>query len=168
MPPRKLPPLGDEPTRRVCRAHSSRTGKPCKQAPIIGGTVCRHHGGAAPQVKAMAAKRIRDMLADAIDPDRAMRETASIAYSDLREIFDDAGALRPPKDWPAHLAAAIASLKVAKRNLTSGDGIVDDVIEVKLWDKPKAVEMLMKHHGKLKDHVEHSGHVVYKWEGEGE
>jgi vacuolar-type H+-ATPase subunit E/Vma4 len=45
-----------------CTAHSSRTGLPCKRNAIRGGTVCRSHGGAAPQVKAKAAERIEQLL----------------------------------------------------------------------------------------------------------
>jgi len=45
-----------------CTAHSSRTGLPCKHYAIKGGTVCRTHGGAAPQVKRKAAERIEELL----------------------------------------------------------------------------------------------------------
>ena len=43
--------------RRTCTAHT-RDGTPCKNAPILGGTVCRMHGGAAPQVRARATARL--------------------------------------------------------------------------------------------------------------
>ena len=43
--------------RRRCTAHT-RDGTPCKNAPILGGTVCRMHGGAAPQVRARADARL--------------------------------------------------------------------------------------------------------------
>jgi hypothetical protein len=144
--------------RRRCTG-KNRAGKPCGRPPIRGGFVCPKHGGGLPNVKAKAAQRIRDLLADAIDPDRAMREAAAIAYSDLRELFDEAGNLRPPKDWPDHLAAAIASVEVIKKNVTTGDGKVDDVFKVRLWPKDRAVEWLMKHHGHLVEKVEHSGSV---------
>lgn len=49
-----------------CTAKSSRTGKPCQKYPINGGTVCRTHGGAAPQVKAAAEKRLADLRPKAI------------------------------------------------------------------------------------------------------
>lgn len=51
------------PTQCVATAKSS--GKPCSKPAIPGGTVCRYHGGAAPQVRAAAARRIaeaRDMM----------------------------------------------------------------------------------------------------------
>jgi hypothetical protein len=76
--------------------------------------VCRNHGGAAPQVKRKASQR----LADLIDPDRALREAARLAYSDVRELVDpDTGRLRPMKDWSEHVAAAVSSIEVTNRNL---------------------------------------------------
>ena len=49
-----------------CGAHSSQTGKPCGQWAIRGGTVCRTHGGRAPQVKAAAERRLADLRPAAI------------------------------------------------------------------------------------------------------
>lgn len=43
-----------------CTAHSSRTGEPCKNRAMAGTNVCRAHGGAAPQVKAKAAERLKE------------------------------------------------------------------------------------------------------------
>lgn len=42
--------------RRQCTA-KARSGERCKRPAIPGGTVCRSHGGASPQVKALAAVR---------------------------------------------------------------------------------------------------------------
>ena len=137
-------------TRRVCKAKSSRTGLPCKQRPILGGVVCLTHGGTAPQVKRKAAER----LADLIDPDRALREAARLAYSDVRVLFDDAGRLKPIKEWPDDLAAAIGGVEVVRRNIDSGDGKTDDVIKVKVWDKNAALDRLFKHLGLLTERVE--------------
>ena len=38
------------------------TGNRCTRPAIPGGSVCRYHGGAAPQVKAAAAPRLRAMV----------------------------------------------------------------------------------------------------------
>lgn len=40
---------------KQCTATAKTTGNRCRQPAIRGGTVCRFHGGAAPQVKAKAA-----------------------------------------------------------------------------------------------------------------
>ena len=146
-----------------CKAKSSRTGEHCKKPAMLGGVVCGTHGGRAPQVKAKAAQRVRDMLAEALDPDQLMREIARIAYADMGELYDDAGNLLPVKDWPADVRRAVAHLEVVKQNLTAGDGKVDIVMKPRPWDKVKALEMLAKYHGKLKEHVEHSGGVEFTW-----
>ncbi len=44
-------------------ARSKRSNQQCKRAPIVGGAVCRMHGGAAPQVAAAAKRRRQDQLA---------------------------------------------------------------------------------------------------------
>ena len=42
---------------RRCRARSSRTGLPCKAWAIVGGEVCRAHGGGITRVRVAAAQR---------------------------------------------------------------------------------------------------------------
>lgn len=54
------------PMKALCTAHSARTGEPCKKYPIAGATVCRTHGGAAPQVKRKAAERLAELVPKAI------------------------------------------------------------------------------------------------------
>lgn len=145
--------MGDD--RRRCTAKSARTGQPCKKYAILGGTVCDTHGGSAPQVKRAAAER----LADLIDPDRALRESASLAYSNVKALFDEHGNLLPIHQLPDHIAAAIGSIEVVKKNLAAGDGQTDTVHKIKLWDKPKNLEMLFKHLGLLVERLEHSGGI---------
>jgi hypothetical protein len=48
---------------RQCTARSKRTGQRCKRAPIIGGTTCWVHGGAAGQVQRKAAVRVAEARA---------------------------------------------------------------------------------------------------------
>ena len=43
-----------------CTATSKRTGQRCGLARIPGTTVCAKHGGAAPQVRAAAARRVAE------------------------------------------------------------------------------------------------------------
>ena len=56
---------------------------------------------------------------------------------------------------PGEVQAAVVTVKLIKRNLTTGDGVVDTIHEVKLWDKLRALEMLAKHFGLIKERVEH-------------
>jgi hypothetical protein len=45
--------------RNQCVAHK-KTGERCQKAPIMGATVCRFHGGAAPHVKRAAKARLEN------------------------------------------------------------------------------------------------------------
>jgi phage terminase small subunit len=112
-----------------------------------GQTVCRLHGGASPQAKRKAAER----LADLIDPDRVLREAARLAYSDIRQLCDADGHLLPIAQWPDHLAAAVSGVEVVRRNIDAADGQTEQVHKIKLWDKPKNLELLFKHLGLLKE-----------------
>jgi len=152
----------DEEGRRFCAAkRRSREGH-CGQRAIPGGTVCRYHGGAAPQVKAAAESRLQDLL----DPTRAWREVAAIAYFDPAAVHDPAGRLLPIQAWPPEARAALASFEVLKKNITAGDGIMDDVLKVRMWDKIKALEMILKRLGELQEKLEHAGEISFKWQGE--
>ena len=131
-----------------CKAKSKHG--PCKASAIKGGMVCGMHGGRAPQVRRKAAER----LADLIDPDRALREAARLAYSDIGALLDDRGNLLPIRAWPREIRAAVGQVEVVRRNVDSGDGHTDDVLKVRLWDKPRALELLAKHLGLLKERLE--------------
>lgn len=131
-----------------CAAHSSRTGERCRRPAIIGATVCRTHGGAAPQVKRKAAERVHDL----IDPDRALREAARVAYSDIRKVFGKDGQLLSPEQWPDDVAATVQAVDL-------GDGRTR-VAKIKLWNKLSALEFLLKHLGLLQDRV----HVSTDWD----
>lgn len=63
------------PESRRCRGHK-KTGARCQRPAMLGGTVCRHHGGAAPHVKRAARARLenaslqlaKELLGMATDP----------------------------------------------------------------------------------------------------
>lgn len=79
------------PMKGRCTAKSSRTGKPCAKYPINGGTVCRTHGGAAPQVKAKALERLMALQNPAIDCLTKLierQEYPSTAYAAARDVLD--------------------------------------------------------------------------------
>ena len=59
----------------------------------------------------------------------AVGEAGALAFSNIQDLFDDDGHLLPIKDWPPHIAAAVSSIEVTKRNLVAGDGKQEDVLK---------------------------------------
>ena len=95
----------------------------------------------------MAARSQRTEVA----ADRALLEIARIGFSDLRRLFHQDGRLKHPHEWDDDTAASIASVEIVTRNL--GDGEVEHVHRIKLWDKGKALEQLSRHLGLYHDQV---------------
>ncbi len=125
-----------------CTATSSRTYKQCQKHAILGANVCRFHGGAAPQVQRAARRRLG--LAD-ITPERTLLEMARIAYSDVASFFNKDGSLKKPTELGEDQRRALASYEVVIGNVSGGDGKQDTIHKVKLWDKPKTLEMIAKY-----------------------
>ena len=82
-PMRQLDPLR-------CKA-TTRGGKQCGSKPIRGGTVCRMHGGGAPQVRAKAMYRLMALQHPAIDRLTQLirqEEFPTVAYAATRDVLD--------------------------------------------------------------------------------
>lgn len=79
---------------RRCTAKSKQSGERCKRAAIIGGTVCKIHGGAIPAVKAAAQRNAeleaaRRQLAalgepEDIDPGQALLRLIAWKYGEVQ------------------------------------------------------------------------------------
>lgn len=75
-----------------CKAKKS-NGEPCKARAILGGSVCRVHGGSAPQVRAAALARIQALVHPALDTmQKALTcEHDAVAVAAARDLLDRAG-----------------------------------------------------------------------------
>ena len=82
------------PEERRCVGHK-KTGERCQRPSILGATVCRHHGGAAPHVKRAAKARIEnasDRLARqllAMAEDESVKPETRLAA--IKDALDRAG-----------------------------------------------------------------------------
>jgi phage terminase small subunit len=94
--------------------------------------------------------------------ERVLKELSRIGFSDLRKAFDASGRLLRPEEWDDDTAAAISSVEVVTRNI--GDGEVEHVHKIKVWDKNSALEKLAKHLGMFIERHEHTGdlNVLFK------
>lgn len=150
----------DEKGNRWCSAMSAMRKAPCKKRAIQGGNVCTTHGGSAPQVRKKANERLEDIL----DPHRAWRSVAAIAYFDPATVHDAHGNILPIVEWPEAARLALASFEVVKRNLTKGDDQTEDVLKIRTWEKLKGLEMILKRLGELQEKLEHAGEISFKWQ----
>ncbi len=74
-----------------CKAKSKTSGRQCAQPPIPGGTVCRFHGGAAPQVKMAALARLehyRDRAAERLCELIELADFPSTSLGAVKDLLD--------------------------------------------------------------------------------
>lgn len=114
------------------------------------------------QLRAEQAKRT------AVTSDRILQETARLAFSDARKLFNERGELLHPSEWPDDVAASVAQMDMQLDRVSQdtdteefdGDGKqisrtrVTTVLKsetytkkIKFWDKNSALEKLFKHMG---------------------
>lgn len=88
--------------------------------------------------------------------DRVLEEMRRLAFSDVRNLFDAEGNIKPLHELSAEDAACIAGLEVVIKNAKAGDGVTDTVHKIKIWDKTRTLEMLGKHFALLVERVHHT------------
>lgn len=106
-----------------------------------------------PEIKARILELDRIAIKDTdIEARKVKVELARIAFADPRELFNEDGTPRHPRDWSDDVAAAVASLKVKQNRTTTPqpDGLpdvvrIETVTEVRLWDKVAAARILAIH-----------------------
>lgn len=114
------------------------------------GPKAAHSSGSKLAKNAKVKTELGKLLAkDALTAERVIEEARRIAFADVGVLFDEAGDLRPMHELTEAQRAAISSLEVIIKNAKAGDGITDTIHKLKLWDKVRALEMLMKHFGLL-------------------
>lgn len=83
-----------------CSARAKSTGQRCGKYAIPGGTVCRIHGGAAPQVIAVAARKVFEQLVGPglVQYRKIIEDPATppaVRLAALRDLFDRTGHSKP-------------------------------------------------------------------------
>jgi phage terminase small subunit len=100
-------------------------------------------------VEELQRKRIEGRL---ITQDRTVEEMAAIAYSDLTDVLTitETGSLvvKDLDSLPRNVTSAIKKIKLTRRK-GDGDGEFEDVLEIELHDKVKALAMMAQYQGLL-------------------
>jgi hypothetical protein len=109
------------PPRQRCSARSKQTGEQCKLSAIPGGTTCRFHGGAAPQVRAKAKEREMQR--------KALEAAERLGLGQGEVSIDPAEAMlaqvRKAAWNVAWYEAAIADLQARIGRVTFGEGVLE-------------------------------------------
>lgn len=82
-----------------------------------------------------------------VSADRVLQESARLAFLDIRQLYEDDGTLKPVSQWPAEVAAAVASIESVQQYADVGGKKIPVGIakKIRLWDKPGALTLLAKH-----------------------
>ena len=91
-----------------------------------------------------------------VTAERVIAELGRLAFSDVRQLYNESGGLRPIHEWPEDAARAVAGIDTDE--LFQGVGRdrerVGETKKVRLWTKNHALETLARHFKLLTDKVE--------------
>src|SRR5438105_10826456 len=130
-----------------------RAGYSAKTANKVGPRLLVNVGIAA----ALATKQTTQLAKLEITAERVLEELARIAFFKATDFFDADGNVLPVTQLSADAAACIASLDIILANIDAGDGKRDRMHRIKLADKLRALELLAKRFGLVKEQVEVTG-----------
>lgn len=102
-----------------------------------------------------------------LDADQILDEARKLATSDVTDLFDDEGKMKPMNEWPADLRRCVSSVEVEELfdYERDDDGRMQKTHigytkKIKLWDKTKALEMLGRNKKLFTDVVENKGGIT--------
>jgi hypothetical protein len=84
--------------------------------------------------------------------EKIIAEEQVIAFSNVQEYFDK-NRMKPPHEWPEHIARAVQSYEVT-------DTLAGPKIKIKLWDKGASLDRLEKYMGMFKDKGEERTTII--------
>lgn len=98
-------------------------------------------------------QRLRAVLAEktGVSQQKVLNEIAKIAFSDIRNYYQDDNQLKPICDLEDNEAAALASVKSYEENLPGTSVVIGINKEIKLYDKLAGLEKLARHLGMYKE-----------------
>lgn len=90
-----------------------------------------------------------------ITAETVLKELLLLAKVDLKGAFDESGNILPIHEIPEEVRRCIAGIE------TIVDREGDITKKLKLWDKPKSLELLGKHLKLFTEKIEHSGKITF-------
>lgn len=102
-----------------------------------------------------------------IDADWVLKRLAAEAVADLADILDEAGVVKPVKEWPLIWRQGLVAGLDVHEEIVEG-AKVGQTVKVKLSDRIKRIELIGKHVNvqAFKDRVEHEGRLTVMLESD--
>jgi phage terminase small subunit len=98
------------------------------------------------------AEELRDL---GITPARVLREIARLGFADVRQLYDDTGALKAPHALDEGVAAAVASVDVVSYvNQETDEPVLTRTHKIRLWPKADNLKLLAQYLHLLVEKVE--------------
>lgn len=94
---------------------------------------------------------------------KLLRELKRISFFDIRNLYDEGGNIKKPREWDDATAAAVSSVEVEKLFGDDGSGKRSHIgytVKVKTAAKLEAIEKLMRYHGMLESVSEDPNHTT--------
>jgi hypothetical protein len=110
--------------------------------------------------KFVNTEKNKDLMVEALDmrrqyvADKIFKETALLASSDVRKLFNDDGTLKPPTEWPEDVARAVDNLEIKEVIGIDGEKVAE-MKRVKLGNKLQALKLLGSEVNMFVDKKEH-------------
>jgi len=95
-----------------------------------------------------------------ITQDRVLQEYASLAYFDIRKLFNDDCSLKKLSELDDETAAAIIGMEIDEIGL--GDTVIGTTKKVKIADKKGSLDSLARHLGMFDDKLNLKGSIENK------
>ena len=155
MPDKPLSPQQDKFVRAYLRTgngtQSAIEAGYSRQTAYAQGSRLLKHGGVRARLH-QAEKRA--VIREALTAQRVVEEMRRLAMVDIRDYYDAQGNVLPVTQWTPEMGACVGGMELIIKNAKAGDGITDEVLKIKLWDKTRALDLLAKHFGLLVTRIE--------------
>lgn len=100
------------------------------------------------EVRAYLSQKMQEAIWNAdVSQERILKELMCVAFSDIRQLFNDDGTLKSPSKLSEEVARAIGSIEVVKRIEEGADleSVEERTHKIKTNDKLRALDMLGKY-----------------------
>ncbi len=101
-----------------------------------------------PVIWAAIQEQHQQAITDAVmSAQETLERMTVIGRTDITTFHDDQGKILPMSEWTPEMGQQVSKIESVVKNVAAGDGHVDQVLKVSIWNKIQALEGMAKYHG---------------------